>query len=331
MNKQEREKNGIAYIPQYKKIWFSITKFEKYPEMATEGVGRAILYLTRLLLLFSLILSIAIFIKTNGILTNITNFIQSNIEEITYSDGNLNIKINDENKTYTTSLGTIIIDTNGETKNNYTGNVIAIENDSIIFSSNGYKNEIYYKDIFSQGFITNFDKNDVVNFINNNLKGPQIFITYFIIIFGSVFVITLIDVFMLSIFGVLTGLIANLKIRYRGIFNMAVYSITISTILQLIYYVINCFTTFEVKYFDLMYTAIAYICLTAAIFMIKSDVIKQQIELIKVIKEKQENKQNEIENEEKQEKEEEKEEKKEKEDKKEEQEKNTAEGQGSNA
>ena len=155
------------------------------------------------------------------------------------------------------------------------------------------------------------------------------FITYFIVIFGSIFVITLINILMLSVFGLLTGLIAKLKIRYRGVFNMAVYSITLSTILQLIYYVINCFTRFEVKYFDLMYTAIAYICLTAAIFMIKSDVIKQQIELIKVIKEKEIQKQEEKEEPEEKPEEGEKENKKEK--KKEKQESDNAEGQGSNA
>ena len=70
-------------------------------------------------------------------------------------------------------------------------------------------------------------------------------------------------------------------IRYRALFNMAVYSITISTVLQLIYMIVKTFTGFNIKYFDLMYTAISFICLTAAIFMIKSDVIRQQIELMK--------------------------------------------------
>ena len=64
---------------------------------------------------------------------------------------------------------------------------------------------------------------------------------------------------------------------------MAAYSITISTVLQLIYVIVKTFTGFDVKYFDLMHTAISFICLTASIFMIKSDVIKQQMELMRVI------------------------------------------------
>ena len=43
----------VVNIPFFKKIWLSITKFERYPEMATEGVGRAISYLMKLMLIRS--------------------------------------------------------------------------------------------------------------------------------------------------------------------------------------------------------------------------------------------------------------------------------------
>ena len=38
---------------------------------------------------------------------------------------------------------------------------------------------------------------------------------------------------------------------------------------------------FEIKYFDLMYTTVAFICLTAAIFMIKSEmeILKMQVSI----------------------------------------------------
>ena len=116
---------------------------------------------------------------------------------------------------------------------------------------------------------------------------------------------------------------------------MSVYAITISVILELIYMMVNLFVDFEVKYFDLMYTAIAYICLAAAIFMIKSDVIKQHIELMRIIQNNENKKQEEIPNEEnkKEEKKETDNEKKE-DDKKEKKDKELndgAESQGSNA
>ena len=42
------------------------------------------------------------------------------------------------------SIGTIVVDTSDKNaSNNYTGDVIAIKKDLIVFSSNGYKREIY--------------------------------------------------------------------------------------------------------------------------------------------------------------------------------------------
>ena len=58
--------NEIVNIPKYKKFWYSITKFERYPEMATEGVGRAFGYIAWLVFMFSIILAIAFVIKFTG-------------------------------------------------------------------------------------------------------------------------------------------------------------------------------------------------------------------------------------------------------------------------
>ena len=86
---------------------------------------------------------------------------------------------------------------------------------------------------------------------------------------------------------------------------MATYAITLPTILQTIYKIVYSYTGFEIKSFDMMYTAISYICLTAAIFMIRSDVIKQQIELIRYREEKENQEKNEEEKDEEIKKEEE--------------------------
>ena len=166
------------------------------------------------------------------------------------------------------------------------------------------------------------------------MNSPKTYVIYFvaltIYLFISYFIAILIDILILSLFGLITSAFARIQIRYRALFNMAVYSVTISTTLQLIYIIVKTFTGFNIKYFDLMHTAISFICLTAAIFMIKSDVIRQQIELMKVIEIKKQEQEQEQENkEEKDEKEEENESKKEKE--KKEDDSPDVEEQGSNA
>ena len=303
MKKDVEEKmfkeKGIVYIPQFKKIWLSISKFEKYPEMAAEGVGRAIGYLALLIFIFSIILVACLTYQFNVVMNQSIDSLEKNISSLDYKDGVLNIELENQENKFITDEGTVIIDTGDVSDDKITEyqNTISSNNlgiiwlkDHAIVNFNGIEKNIYYQNALSELGVNEFNKTNLVNFLNNSLQSPQTYLTYFVMmlvyVFAAYFVSSLINVLLLSIFGVLTSLIAKMKMRYRAVFNMSVYAITLSTILQLIYILVNMFTNFEIKYFDLMYSAISYICLTAAIFMIKSDVIKQQIEMIKIVKEK---------------------------------------------
>lgn len=307
----------IVYIPKHKKVWLSITKFERYPEMATEGVGKAFGYLVWLIFIFSLILSFAFVIKFAGITRKGVDFLDKNFNEINYSEGVLTI--DSVNKSATTDWGNVIVNTEGlteekikelENKKSLTDVEIIWLKECVIVKYNEATSRLYYKDILDNFEIKSFDKTTIINFLNEVLSGPRIYIVFLITgviyFFIGYFIKTLLDALILSFFGMITTLVAGIRIRYRAVFNMSVYAITLSTVLQLIYIIVNTFTGFNIKYFDLMYTAISFICLTAAIFMIKSDVIRQQIELMKVLEAK------------KQEQEEQKDEEKEEDNKKEE-------------
>lgn len=80
--------------------------------------------------------------------------------------------------------------------------------------------------------------------------------------------------------------------------------------------VINILTGYTIKYFDILYMTIASIYVIAAILIIRSDIIKQQIELSKIMQE-QEKVRLEIEEKERQKKEQEEKEKIRKKDEKE--------------
>lgn len=212
-----------------KKVWYSMTKFEMYPEMAAYGVPRALLYLVKLLVIFSIVLTFVIVIFIN----------QSNLEEPSDNstffkklESRLDLKIDE-------SLRDEMVEVLGQ----YEAKTL-----NILFV-----------------------------------------IASVISIFISYFIITIVDILILSLFGMITCVFTRIKVKYRAIFNMSVYAITISLILRLIYEILLLLFSFKVKYFDIMYTSIAYICLAAAIFMIRSDLIKQQIELMKVLEEKRKN------------------------------------------
>ena len=77
--------------------------------------------------------------------------------------------------------------------------------------------------------------------------------------------------------------------KFKSVYAMSLHAITLSVILNAIYLVVNTFTGFYIKYFDVMYTTISYIYIVTAILSIRQDLIKQQIE-IGTINEKNERK-----------------------------------------
>ena len=92
---------------------------------------------------------------------------------------------------------------------------------------------------------------------------------------------------IISIVGYLATIILKMKMRYVAIFNMTIYALTLSTLLNILYIIINIFTNFTIQYFDIMYVTVATIYLLAAILIIKTELIKKQAEVMKIIEAEQ--------------------------------------------
>ena len=300
---EQNKEIKFSKIGFFKKIWLSITKFEKYPEMATEGVGRAFLYLSQLILIFSIIIMIGFMYNFNNELNQIKKFVNDNINEISYQNGNLSI-IPKESDTLIieSDFSNFIVDTNtidSDQINEYEDTIkstnigiLCLKNKVIVYT-NGVEQGYSYRNAFQSLGINSLSKADLIGYLSDY----KIYIAYFISMFIFTFLIylisTLIDVLVLSVFGLLTMFLLRIKIRYRAIFNMSTYALTISILLKMVYVTSNMFVDFEIKYFDFMYSAIGYICLVASIFMLKSDIIKQQIELMRIANEKKKEEQEE--------------------------------------
>ena len=221
MKNNEILKEEYLKLNFLKKIWYSMVKFEKYPEMSALGVKQALIYFTKLILIFSIIYSFAYLYYAYN-----------------------NPEYNEKNLKLSERLVELML-----TQTNQTENVS--KNIELV------KQEV----------------------------GNSIIISLFLGIFVGLFLTSLLDVFTLSLFGLITCFMAKIKMNYKAIFNMSIFALTLSMILRTIYFVVNLLTGFEIKYFDVMYVAISYISLVAAIFIIKSNVIKQHLELMKIIEE----------------------------------------------
>ena len=256
-------------IPNFKKIGYSITKFEKYPDMAAEGVGRAFSYLAFLGLLVAIVLSICVTFQIRDIIKQSAEYFDKNVTAVRYKDGELQAEIVGENK-IVTDMGTLIVDTSisSEEANEYKKEISSSNigiiwlKDKVIFKTNGRENSYLYKDILNELNITEFNKDDILKLFSERLNTPSMYTFYFVsetvVLFINFFLTTLADILVLTIFGILTSLVAKIQLRYRAVFNMSVYAITLSAILQVIYRVVQLYTNFSIKYFDLMYKHVLF-------------------------------------------------------------------------
>lgn len=342
---EEKQKQGF-----FKKVWNSIVKIEKYPDMAAEGVGRAFSYLCKIIAILAIVLCIGMMYQTYKILQEGIKYLQNEFPEFSYQDGILQVNqeerlIISEEDSY---MGRTIIDTKAEdeqTVNKYineiekAGEGVIFLKDKAILKTGAISGTVNYNynEFIGQMGITNFNKQSVIDYANSSqiiVLYVSIFITIFIYSFVMYLLTTLSNAVFLSVFGYLSTWVARIKMRYVAIFNMSIYALTLSILLNMLYIAVNIFIDFKMEYFQVMYVSVAAIYLVAAIFILKSEFIKQQAELMKIVEAQAivRKEMEEKEEEEKREKEKRDRQKKDKEEeKKEKQEDNGEEPQGSNA
>ena len=326
--KQEDYKD-IKGMGFFKKVKYSICNIEKYPEMATEGIGKALTYIAKLVVILAIVLSIWTLYQTYQMIREGTTYLENQFPDFSYSDGTLTVNSEDIITIDNEQFGRIIVDTSTDSEetinqylnsiNEYGAGALILKN-RVVLKNITMVGEISYnyKESLDSINLTAFNKQDVVNYVNDgqiNSLYFSIFITLFIYGFSMYFINTLWYAIIISIVGYFTMWMLKMRMRYVAVFNMAIYALTLSTILNIIYLIVNIVFNFTIEYFSIMYVTVATIYLLAAIFIIKSDLIKKQAEVMKIVEAQQivrkelEQKEKEKEEEEKQNTEDKKEEK----------------------
>lgn len=296
-NKDKTNKKGF-----FKKVWYSIFKLEKFGEMSAEGVRRAIGYLIKLSLLASVVVGAVMVFKTHEFKNKGIKFLEEQVGEFSYKDGILSVANQETIKAPSSTFGEVIINTNIESEeeiNQYLNSMeekkgILVLKDKVILKGIASDGLVSYKypNLLSDLEIEETNAEDFINILNSK----KVF-TIYAVVFAVVAVYALINIslsiifnaFVLSIFGYLVTWVARIKMRYAAIFNLSVYSLTLSTIFNVIYILINMLTDFVITYFQLMYIAIAAIYLIASILIIKADFLRTQVEVAGIVKMSKEN------------------------------------------
>lgn len=312
-------------ISFFKKIIMSIKDFEKYPEMASKSLTSVLKYIMQLVAILTIVaLSMYIYNISKEITKSIET-LKNDVPEFVLEQGTLKMDTEEEKiiENDDALLNIIIIDTKdisqekeeeyiSNLKSNKTG--VAFLKDKLIVNAGGSATIAYsYKDLIDSSI--KIDKQTLINnFSNTNLSMVYIgiFIMLFIYLYVAYLISTLLDSLILALLGYITALIMRIRMRFTAMVKIAIHALTLPIILNLIYIIIQNFTGFEIKYFEVMYIAVAYIYIITAILMIKSDLIKRGQELAKIL-EQEEKVKKELEKQEREEKKEEKKEEKEKE------------------
>ena len=280
----------------FKRVKNAIINFDKYREYADEKVSTSIKYILKLILVFSIVITVALTVKVAMELNRVIESFRETCPDFKIENNNLVIQ--DENNNFTVSDSSnilcLIINsekqslTEIEESNNYQG-VIAILKDKIVLRNTlNTESSITYEQLGETYELNNINKQSILSYITN--KNMTIlyatFVIGFIIYLFIVYLIQiLLDILLLSIIGFLFSRIIGIKFKYKQIFNMSTYAMTLSFLLYMIYIVVNLFTGFVVKYFEIAYNAISYIYIITAMMMIKSDLTKEKIMVEKIIEE----------------------------------------------
>ena len=246
----------------FRRVWYSITKIEKYPNMAAEGVPNALKYFAKIIIIFAIVFSLGVIYQTNNMIKQGIELLKSGFPEFLYKDNVLTLENDTQTSIYDSEIGKIIIDTNNKSEteiNSYINSInnedsgIIILKDRIILKNIAISGNISYKyeDLSNQTGIKEFSKSTIISYVESGAIAKlyiSLFITVVMYSFVIYFISTLLNVLMISIFGYLTSLLTKIKMRYAAIFNLSIYSMTLSILMEIIYLAVNIFVIFNITY-----------------------------------------------------------------------------------
>ena len=154
--------------------------------------------------------------------------------------------------------------------------------------------EIPMSDIGSIYGKSEFTKQDIENDINNiNMISLCISLafTVFLGFFITYLIMSILDIIILALLSNIIAMLLRVRMKVSALVNISIHAMTLPIILLLIYAIVLMTTGFEIKYFNIMYRGIAYIYVITAVFLIRQNLIKQQMELTTIVQKQKELKQ----------------------------------------
>ena len=212
------------------------------------------------------------------------NTVEKEFPDFSIINNELQMETEENFEHYFEDLGfNVIIGKNINETNDYKNCLLLLKN-KIVLKYDGYSQEITYEN----AEMNNFSKQSIIDKYESKDK-KVLYSTVSMIMFFSSFgvytIVFLIDIITLTIMGLIINIIIRTTFKFKQIFKISVYAMTLPIILYLAYIVANMIWGTTIKYFEIGYNAISYIYLITVLLMMKSDIIKNTQELQKVLDE----------------------------------------------
>lgn len=283
----EKENKKLGF---FEKIRISVFKLEEYDKFLEDKFFQALGYFVLLILILMTIFSAAYTYEYYKEINTGFSYIKNEMPDFTYENNILKSENNVEayDEKYDVKL---IINTDDivseDLLNKYQnktemmriialkdGMQILVDNQKLEFKYSEIEN--YLKDMS----ITN--KQSIIDAINSLDMTPMIIAVFLGIDIAS-FLQNVFNLFIyviiIALFGYVASRIAKVKFPMKALMILAIYSVTLPNIMYTSYMIANLLTGFYIEYFSLFYMLISCVYIFTAIFMIKSDIIKQHQEI----------------------------------------------------
>ncbi|GAA0078446.1 DUF1189 domain-containing protein [Clostridium sp. CTA-5] len=230
-------KGKTKFLEKFINSIYNIKEFSKY---VTEGLGKAILYVFLMSLIFGTLKGISIGYEINKQANGINEKLQDEENGFIIENGILNTKNSplkfEENSSLIYIDSSIELDKSSELRN------LTVNNDiNVLFLKDGvslktpFENKVvYYKEAFGNDKIDNNEIISQMSIITKVLIGIS-----FIYAIGMCFINVLINCIFVTIFAGLALIFMKLTIKYKVLYSLSLYACTLplifKTILEIIF------------------------------------------------------------------------------------------------
>lgn len=277
----------------FSRIKIAVAKLENYNLFVEEKPSIAVKYFFLIVLVLALVIS---GIQTFDVMQKIQKgyqYVKNEMADFSYENGTLSFS--EKQYGYDSEYDFYLIaDTDNEItdemlqeyKTQVKSSGLIFLRNKVIYKSGNSEVEYQWADLSKQYGITSLDKTQLVEEIESvGMMG--IAITMLIAICLSMYIIELVSTFidwlMITIFSLIVARVCRIHMRWKHGFNISIYALTLPIILSMLYNIANYMTGFYTQYFRVVYLLISYVYVVAVILMIKSDLLKQEVEVGRII------------------------------------------------